>query len=141
ANQDSTFYWNIISMQAHTHKLGKDFYVWTRKSTGQKDSLVYDGRKDPTYSFDQGTYVWNDPPYHMFDPPLPVYMTNGLIHEATYFNSGPDTVHFGLRTVDEMFVTFILYYESQFPASGINEIKSANNIITYPNPVNDVEYF
>ncbi|MDB5285009.1 MAG: hypothetical protein JWO06_4084 [Bacteroidota bacterium] len=141
ANPDSTFYWNIISMQAHTHKLGTDFYVWTRKSTGQKDSLIYDGRKDPTYSYDQGTYIWNDPPYRRFDPPLPVYMTNGLIHEASYFNSGADTVHFGLSTTNEMFVTFVLYYESQFPASGINQVQSLNNIKTYPNPASDVEYF
>ena len=141
ADQDSTFYWNIISMQAHTHKLGTDFYVWTRNSLGHKDSLVYDGRRDPTYTFDQGTYVWNDPPYRRFDPPMPVYMTNGLIHEATYFNSGADTVHFGLATTNEMFVTFILYYESEFPASGINEIKTGNNIQTYPNPASDVEYF
>ncbi len=82
--QDSTFYWNIVSMQAHTHKYGVGFDVWTRKANGEKDSLVYNGDYDPTYTQDLGVYVWNDPPYRRFDPILPVWMANGLIHEASY---------------------------------------------------------
>jgi hypothetical protein len=137
---DSTFYWNIISLQAHTHKLGTDFNVWTRKSDGSKDSLIYKGTYNPDYSFDLGVYIWNDPPYRQFTTPYPVYMSNGMIHEATFNNSGPDTVHFGLTTLDEMDVTFVLYYKSEFPAAINEPVFNDNNIKMYPNPANDIEY-
>ena len=138
---DSTFYWNIISLQAHTHKTGSNYNVWTRKSTGQKDSLIYNGQYDHTYTFNQGVYAWNDAPYHQFDQPFPVYMANGLIHEASYHNTTSDTIGFGLLSTNEMFVTFILYYRSDLPYNGINDIAfKDNNIKMYPNPANDIEY-
>jgi type IX secretion system substrate protein/copper type II ascorbate-dependent monooxygenase-like protein len=138
---DSTFYWNIVSLQAHTHKIGTGFNVWTRKSNGAKDSLIYDGRYDPSYTFNTGTYSWNDAPYRQFTEPYPVYMANGMIHEATYHNPTNDTVNFGLLTTNEMFVTFILYYESELPYNSIHDVPfTDNNIKMYPNPASDVEY-
>ena len=141
ASQDSTFYWNIVSLQAHTHKTGSDFFVWTRKSNGQKDSMIYNGRFDPSYTVDLGTYEWNDAPYHQFAEPFPVYMGNGLIHSASFHNATGDTIHFGLLTTNEMFVTFILYYKSDLPYTSIKDVPYAdNNIKMYPNPANDIEY-
>ncbi|HWB62838.1 MAG TPA: T9SS type A sorting domain-containing protein, partial [Chitinophagales bacterium] len=137
---DSDFYWNIISLQAHTHKHGTNFFVWSRKANGQKDSLIYNGQYNPDYSQFVGTYSWNDPPYRQFNEPYPIYMGNGMIHEATFFNSGPDTVHFGLSTEDEMYVTFIIYYKSEFPYSGIGEVQKDKSLDMYPNPASDVEY-
>lgn len=129
---DSAFLWNIISMQAHTHKLGTDYNVWTRKANGQKDSLVYDGSYDATYTYDQGIYIWNDPPYRRFDPPMPVDMTRGFIHEATFHNPGPDTVGFGLTADDEMYVTFIVYYKTDYTSA--QNIVADENLKCFPNP-------
>jgi len=138
---DSTFYWNIVSLQAHTHRLGVGYNVWTRKSNGDKDSLIYDGRYNADYTVNLGQYSWNEAPYHQFTEPFPVYMANGMIHSAEYNNPTNDTVTFGLLTTNEMFVTFVLYYESQFPYTSINEVPFAdNNIKMYPNPASDVEY-
>jgi len=137
---DSAFYWNIISMQAHTHKLGRDYMVWTRKLDGTKDSLIYNGHYDATYTFDQGVYIWNNPPYRQFNPPLPVDLRKGLIHEATFFNNTANWVGFGLTTNDEMYVTFIVYYKSEFPAGVNDETFTDNNIKWYPNPVNNTAY-
>ncbi len=137
---DSAFLWNIISMQAHTHKLGKAYNVWTRNANGGKDSLIYDGRYDPTYTFNQGVYIWDNPPYRQFSPPLPVDLRKGLIHEATFRNNGPAWVGFGLTTEDEMYVTFIVYYKSEFPTGVTDETYVDNNIKWYPNPVNNVAY-
>lgn len=137
---DSAFLWNIISMQAHTHKLGKDYQVWTRKANGDKDSVIYNGHYDPTYSFDQGVYIWDNPPYRQFSPPLPVDLRNGLIHEATFRNNGPNWVGFGLTTEDEMYVTFIVYYKSEFPTGVTDQTYVDSNIKWYPNPVNNTAY-
>ena len=138
---DSTFYWNIVSLQAHTHKTGTAFNVWTRKSNGEKDSLIYDGRYNADYTVNLGYYSWNEAPYHQFAEPYPVYMANGLIHEATFDNPTNDTITFGLLTTNEMFVTFILYYESPFAYTSINEVPfSDNNIKMYPNPAGGLEY-
>lgn len=129
---DSAFLWNVISMQAHTHKLGKDFNVWTRTLAGAKDSLIYDGSYDASYTYDQGVYIWNDPPYRSFTPALPVDMRKGFIHEATFNNSGPDTVGFGLTSSDEMYVTFIVYYKSDY--TSVNNVFADGTLKCYPNP-------
>jgi hypothetical protein len=140
AYSDSTFYWNIISLQGHTHQTGTDFFVWTRKSNGDKDSLIYNGQYNPSYTVDEYAYVWDDAPYHQFTEPYPVYMANGMIHEASYHNATNDTIDFGLLTTDEMFVTFIMYYKSDLPYNSINEpVFKDNNIKMYPNPASDIE--
>jgi hypothetical protein len=138
---DSTFYWNIVSIQAHTHKLGTGYNIWTRKSNGEKDSLIYDGRYNADYTVNLGYYSWNEAPYHQFAEPFPVYMANGMIHEATYSNPTSDTVTFGLLTTDEMFVSFVLYYESPFAYTSIKDVPFVdNNIKMYPNPAGGLEY-
>ncbi|MFN8323510.1 MAG: T9SS type A sorting domain-containing protein [Chitinophagales bacterium] len=137
---DSAFYWNIISMQAHTHKLGKEYNVWLRNANGTKDTLIYDGHYDASYTFNQGVYIWDNPPYRQFSPPLQVDLRKGLIHEATFRNNGPGWVGFGLTTNDEMYVTFIVYYKSEFP-SGVSEDTYTDSYLKfYPNPVNNVAY-
>ncbi len=137
---DSAFLWNVISIQGHTHKLGTDYNVWTRNANGTKGDLVYDGSYSSDYSYDQGVYIWNNPPYHKFDNLLQVDMRNGFIHEATFNNSGPDTVHFGITTFDEMFITFIMYFKSDFPSAIGEEIFADDNVKIYPNPMADVAY-
>ena len=137
---DSAFYWNIVGMQAHTHKLGTGFDVWTRNADGTKGDLIYDGNYDPTYTYDQGIYSWNDPPYRKFDTILQVDMTKGLIHQAVYLNPGPNSVGFGLTTQDEMFISFVLYYKSEFPSAIGESIMQDDNLKMYPNPVSDVAF-
>lgn len=138
---DSAFYWNIVSIQAHTHKFGVGYNVWSRNANGQPDSLIYNGDYDPTYTYNTGSYVWNDPPYRQFDPIYPMWMQNGLIMQASYDNTTDSMVGFGLTTANEMFVTFILFYESEFPAtSAVSDITQNGNVKLFPNPAYDVEY-
>ncbi|HXH18072.1 MAG TPA: T9SS type A sorting domain-containing protein [Chitinophagales bacterium] len=134
-NPDSTF-WYVWSLQAHTHKLGTDFNVWQRNSDGSKGSIIYDGSYDVTYSFDQGYYDWEHPPFRYFDPLLPVDMKTGLIHEARFYNPTASTVNFGLKTTDEMFVTY-MYYTKTLPLSTKTpNVKILNTaaVKIYPNP-------
>ncbi len=134
---DSAFYWNVISILGHTHRLGVGYNVWTRNAAGEKDSLVYNGDYDASYTYNQGSFSWNDPPYRKLDPILPVDMRKGFIHEATYRNNTTNTVTFGVGTTDEMFITFIMYYKSDLPLGLNDETYIDNNVKVYPNPVSD----
>jgi hypothetical protein len=139
-NADSAFLWNIISIQGHTHKYGTDYNVWKRNPDGTKGDLVYDGSYDPSYAYDQGVYIWSAAPYRKFDTLLQVDMRNGLIHEATYRNNSDHVVGFGITTEDEMYITFIMYYKSDFPSAVGENIYADNNLKIYPNPVSDIAY-
>jgi hypothetical protein len=142
---DSTHYWNIWSIQAHSHKYGKDYDVWLRNSDGSKGCQVYNGSYDVTHTFDTGIYDWEHPPLRYFDPPLAVDMTKGMIHESTYQNNTPNPIYFGLTTEDEMFVTYIFYYKSQNPIGTFDPcplvgIGNLNNsyVKLFPNPTTGV---
>lgn len=138
---DSAFYWNIWSIQAHTHQLGKDYNVWLRNSDGSKGLQIYNGKYDVTHTFNQGFYDWEHPPLRYFDPPLPVDMAKGLIHEAVFNNPTGDTVTFGLKTTDEMFVTYIFYYKTPYTMN-VDDSKTSNDvhIKLFPNPTSDKIY-
>jgi len=139
---DSTYFWNIWSIQAHSHKYGKDYNVWLRNNDGSKGCQIYDGTYDVTHTFDQGFYDWEHPPLRYFDPPLAVDMSTGMVHESTYNNNTNNTINFGLTTEDEMFVTYIFYYKSQSPIGtfdpcplvSIDNKVLSNLVKVYPNP-------
>lgn len=129
--------WYLWSMQAHTHQLGTDFNVWLRNPDGTKGPIIYDGSFDPKHEYDMGAYVWEHPPLRYFNPLLPVDMRNGLIHEATYRNTTGNMVRFGLKTTDEMFVTYIYYTTSQPPYTAVSAAGNVSKIHIYPNPAHD----
>jgi hypothetical protein len=126
--------YNIWILQAHTHKLGKKYEIYLRNSDGTKGDLIYDGNYNEDYTVNQGFYNYTHPAVREFPDLFPVDMNTGLIHEATYNNSGPSPVGFGLTTDDEMFITY-MHYTKALPATAINE-KSKNGIVmsVYPNP-------
>lgn len=134
-HQDSTHYWNIWSIQAHTHQLGKDYNVYVRNADGTKGANIYNGKFNNTCQFNTGFYDWEHPPLCYFGQLYSVDMTNGLIHEAVFRNDGPDTVGFGLKTTDEMFVSYIFYYKSESHV-GVDPVKDLRAIAVkvYPNP-------
>ncbi len=140
-HQDSTHYWNIWSIQAHTHQLGKDYNIYTRTDNGDKDCHVYIGKYNTDHTFNQGFYDWEHPPLRYFDPPLSVDMSKGLIHEAVFNNNTPDTVGFGLKTTDEMFVSYIFFYKTPTPSGvidpclvSVDEIENLSFVKLFPNP-------
>lgn len=135
---DTTYTHYIWSMMAHTHALGKEYDVWLRNSNGTKGEHIYNGHYNADYTFNQGYYDWAHPPFRTFDPLQPVDFTDGLIHEAVFNNPGPDTVGFGLRTTDEMYVTYI-QYTTEPVTIGVKEENSPFNYFNvYPNPSHDI---
>lgn len=105
----STETYYIWLMQAHTHQLGVDYDVYLRNSDGSKGDQIYEGFYNEDYTFNQGFYDFAHPPVRKFEPYLEVKASEGLIHEATYLNTGPSNVGFGLTTADEMFITYYHY--------------------------------
>jgi hypothetical protein len=128
------YYWNI---QSHTHARGKDFDMFLRNSDGTKGQQIYEGFYNEDYSFNQGYYDYSHPAVKIFDPLLPVDMTNGLIFEATYQNNGSVAVPFGLTTEGEMFVTYF-QFTNELPTA-INDVKADNsNLQVFPNPTRNI---
>ncbi len=133
---DSTFYWNLWSIQAHTHKWGTDYNVFLRNPDGTKGDIIYNGSYNVTHTFDQGFYDWEHPPLRYFDPPLSVDQTIGMIHEATFNNNTSDTIGFGLKTTDEMFVSYIFFTKSETPIGILQDrVFNDTHVKIYPNPI------
>lgn len=138
---DSSYNWYLWMIMAHTHAYGRDFDVWLRNPDGSKGDHIYNGRYNENYTVLQGYFDWEHPPVRFFDPLQEVNMTNGLIHEARFTNNGPDTIHFGLTTQDEMFVSYLLYTE-ELP-TGIRDLGGIQNgaVKIYPHPFSGTTNF
>ena len=126
--------WNIWSLQAHTHQLGKGYNIWMRNPDGSKGQQVYNGNYSSDCNFNQGYFDWQHPPLCENDPMLNVNMENGLIHEATFNNPGTSNVGFGLTAETEMFVTYI-HYTLGWPLSTQDIQDDKLHFSVYPHPV------
>ncbi|MDZ4845197.1 MAG: T9SS type A sorting domain-containing protein [Chitinophagales bacterium] len=118
--------WNIWMLSSHTHKYGIDYDIFQRNSNGSQGTKLYEGFYDFDYTFNQGFYDWSHPPVKRFSPMIPVNMSNGLIHKATYKNNGSNLVTWGFTTDGEMMLIYVQYttqsvaYEPPVSVSGNN---------------------
>jgi hypothetical protein len=119
-SSDSLYIWLLSS---HTHKYGVDYDIYKRNSNGTRGDQLYEGYYNEDYSFNQGYYDWEHPAVRYFDPLEAVSVSDGLIHEAVYYNSGTQAVGYGLTTEDEMMLFFM-----QFTLSPIEVDTSSNGI-------------
>ncbi len=100
--------WNIWMLSTHTHKFGTDYDIFLGNSTNSSDQ-IYEGFYDFDYTFNQGFYDWSHPPVKYFNPMLPVNMTSGLTHMATYHNTSSQLVTWGFTTAGEMMLIYVQY--------------------------------
>jgi hypothetical protein len=116
--------------------------VYLRNPDGSKGTNIYNGNYNDACQFNTGFYDWEHPPLCYYGQVYSVNMVDGLIHEATFRNDGPDTVGFGLKTTDEMFVSYMFYYKSEIPV-GTEPIKDLNKQVVkvYPNPTSSLINF
>ncbi|MEZ4887854.1 MAG: T9SS type A sorting domain-containing protein [Chitinophagales bacterium] len=102
--------WQITS---HTHKYGKSFDVWLRNSNGTKGEHIFSANKyNGIPECETIEYDYLHPPTRTFSPFLPIRLSEGLIHRATYMNDGPSGVFWGATADDEMMITVISYVTS-----------------------------
>lgn len=135
-NPSSNETYKFWIIQSHTHSLGVDFDIYKRNVDGTKGDQIYEGFFNDDYSFNQGFYDWEHPAVREYSPMLEIDMSEGLIHEATYNNSGSSPVGFGLTTEDEMFVTYFQY--TREVNTSVEDIEPASaSFELYPNPAND----
>lgn len=127
---ETRYFW---TMQAHTHSRGIDYDMFYRNPDGTKGDQFYEGFYNEDYSFNQGYYDYAHPAVLKMDDLMEVDMDNGLIFEATWLNSGPDTVPFGFTTEEEMFITYF-QYTNELPTSIQDNEKPVSSLTVYPNP-------
>ncbi len=139
-NLGEAFIWG---MMGHTHQWGTGYKVYERIN-GQQGDLIYDascpngipGCVSPFFDYQHIPIQYSEP-----FKPLTFNFNNGIIHEATYVNEGPNPVSFGLTSDDEMMVMVLMYvtdttgviFDSPTPTQEVygplSEVKA------YPNPM------
>lgn len=105
----STAVIDIWMLTSHTHKYGTSYNIYERDPCGGKGEILYNGNFNQNYTFDQGFFDYEHPSVREFDDMPRIPIKQGIIHEATYFNYGTDTIYFGLTTKDEMMNIFMQY--------------------------------
>jgi hypothetical protein len=128
-------FWKLWQLTSHTHKYGIDYDLFVRNPDGTKGEQIYEGFYNVNYTFNQGYYDFAHPPIRTFDNFYEINPRHGLIHEATFRNTGPSPVSFGLTTEDEMMVFYYQYILGDLidnPTSIDEREQSYLNI--YPNP-------
>ncbi len=118
-NQD----WFIWMMTSHTHQYGTDFDVYVKEGNSKGEQL-YEGFYNYTDDFNQGYYDWEHQPIRYFDPFYQLPAGQGLIQEASYYNSSNSLVTFGLQSTNEMMITILQYTEGlpNPPAASITNL-------------------
>ncbi|GJM35599.1 MAG: hypothetical protein DHS20C18_46000 [Saprospiraceae bacterium] len=138
-NFGEVFIWGLMG---HTHKYGTGYKVFKRLPGGVAGELIYDA------SCPQGVpgcispyYDYQHIPMRYFEPlrPTTINYQNGLIHEASWVNDGPESVAWGPTSADEMMVMVIMYTEDTTGiVSGINDLPHPiNQVQVFPNPVHN----
>lgn len=105
----STAVIDLWLLTSHTHKYGTSYNIYKRDICGGKGELLYNGNYNQDYTFDQGYFDHEHPSIRTFDDMPRIPLKQGIIHEATYYNYGTDTVYFGLTTNEEMMNIFMQY--------------------------------
>ena len=146
---------HLWQMTSHTHKYGKSFDVWLRNPNGTKGDHIFSATNyNGIPACEPIEYDYLHPPTRTFSPFLPIRLSEGLIHQATYINDGPQNVFWGDTADDEMMITVISYVTSldgvEMPDASVcfaDEITSVEEIPVstsssiqlslQPNPAND----
>ncbi len=149
AQPETTLYYlptgskSISNITSHTHKTGVNFDVYLRNTDGTKGLQVFDGSYNYLQGFDTGAYDWSHPPIAFFEPFLDMSqpinngsVPAGLIMEATYLNTGNDTLAFGITTEDEMMAIFYQFVDSSYVIPA-NRPYVPTCIETYVDPCKD----
>ncbi|MBW8052034.1 MAG: T9SS type A sorting domain-containing protein [Cytophagales bacterium] len=136
----------VWGMTSHTHQWGVDFDIYKRNTDGTKGVQYFDASHkngDPNDTLK--SYDYDRPPSRNYDYPfLLVPKNEGLIQEASYINTGPNSpVTWGFTSVDEMMIMVLLYVTDTTglfvttTAISENSVSVKENIEIFPNPFTD----
>jgi len=136
----------LWALMGHTHKYGTGYKVWKREG-GERTDLLYDGacaEAVPDCVFPEFDY--QHIPIRYFDQfeKINFASNNGLYHEASWMNDGPNPVFFGPTSDDEMMVLVIMYLEDlEGVNTNVDELPDdlSTRLSVYPNPMADYTEF
>ncbi|MGB0932361.1 MAG: T9SS type A sorting domain-containing protein [Chitinophagales bacterium] len=125
---------HVWQMTSHTHKYGKSFDVWLREPNGSKGEHIFSATNyNGIPTCEPIEYDYLHPPTRTFSPFLPMRLSEGLVHQATYMNDGQQNVSWGATADDEMMITVISYVTS---LEGVEMPKAS---VCFAEEITDVE--
>ena len=142
-NAGEVFVWGLMG---HTHQYGTAYKAYKRLPGGVKGDIIYDAACPQGIPGCVSPYFdYQHIPMRYFDPIFPMVFNslNGLIHEASWINDGPEPVWFGPTSDDEMMVLVLMYLlDTTGVITDIREIQSPLDAVeVYPNPADKLVTF
>ncbi len=136
-NLGEIFVWGLMG---HTHKYGTGYKVFKRLPGGTQGELIYDAACPQGVPGCVSPYFdYQHIPMRYFSPlrPTTINFLNGVIHEATWVNDGPEPVWWGPTSDDEMMVMVVMYTrDTTGVVSGIHDLPHPiDQVAVFPNPV------
>ena len=128
----------IWTLMGHTHKYGTGYKMWKRNTDGTKGELIYDaGCPAGIPSCQTPIYDYQHIPMRYFPNFTPVDVNPGIVHQATWKNTGTTTLRFGPTSEDEMMVMIAMYVVDTTGLTASRELKEIEEVRIFPNPMTD----
>ncbi|MEL7020168.1 MAG: T9SS type A sorting domain-containing protein [Bacteroidota bacterium] len=100
----------VWQLGGHTHRYGQDYKIWKQNENGGKGELIYDAQcPNGIPDCDVPYFDYQHIPNRIFESLFPVDFRQGIIHEATYLNDGPEAVAWGPTSQDEMMLFAMMF--------------------------------
>jgi Secretion system C-terminal sorting domain len=129
---------HVWTLMGHTHKYGTGYKMWKRNTDNTKGELLYDaGCPAGTPGCQTPIYDYQHIPMRYFPKFTSVDVNPGIIHQATWKNTGPTTLTFGPTSADEMMVMIAMYVLDTTGLTASKEVKEIEEVRVFPNPMTD----
>ena len=119
----------FFSFFSHAHRLNTEFKIFRiNQDDPEYKELIYI------------SYDWEHPPIMKFDPPMFFNLRDGIEMEATYDNYTDEVVEFGLLSIDEMMISFGLYFTGEQLTADKYDMLPDELLLhsNFPNPFNPI---
>jgi hypothetical protein len=131
----------VWTVMGHTHKYGTGYKIWKRNTDGTKGEIMYDaGCPAGVPGCQTPIFDYQHIPMRYFPSFTPVDVNPGIIHQATWKNTGPTPLIFGPTSADEMMVMITMFVTDTTGLTGvtaIRDVKEMEDIQVFPNPMTD----
>ena len=128
----------VWTLMGHTHKYGTGYKMWKRNANNTKGELLYDaGCPAGIPNCQTPIYDYQHIPMRYFPAFTPVDVNPGIIHQATWKNTGPTTLRFGPTSDDEMMVMIAMYVLDTTGLTASRDLQEIEEVRLFPNPMTD----
>ena len=129
------YLWGVMG---HTHKYGTGYKVFKRLPNNAKGELLYDAACPGGIPGCASPYFdYQHIPMRYLLPLKAVDLNPGIIHQATWNNSGTKTLTFGPTSADEMMVMTALFTQDTLGLTPTHDIRELEDVQVFPNPMSE----